>query len=310
MSFPTFIVPAGANAFTVAERVSDYVYAFPLGAREPTAIEARADFWQLANSYTRPAANSNVSLVSPQNVANTVTAYFVDDTDFEDIGAGVKKWTRFWATVPATWYKDGQYAFSYPAFAASAIGNNAAVTAISANRTAYPWQYTLAAATSGIAAADFVFIDLNYTQGSQANIHVSSQAQVVSSNATHVIIGSYLYDNGSAFTGVTGTIREVSSFRSTPGESEPVDALITHDYALTDGTVANIANTLPTIAAFSPVVASTGAKTDTLTTLTLPTAATYASMTAAGTLIVPERSTRQPYAGLIHERITIQLAAR
>lgn len=308
-AFPVFILAAGQNPFTTAERQTDYTYAFPLGAREPTALEVSADFWQLANSYTRPAAGSNVSVVSPQNVANTVTAYFVDDLNFEDIGAGVKKFTRTWATVPATWYEDSQYAFAYPAYGGVAIGNIANVTAISANRAVFPWQYTLAAGATGLAAADTAFVDINYNQGTYSNIHASTPAQVISANATHVIISSSFYDNGAAFTGVTGTIRKMTAYRATPGDSEPVDAIITHDYALTDGTVANIANVLPTVPKFVAVAAASGEKTDTLTSATVPTAATYASMVAAGTLLVAEPSVRNPYAGLIHERRTIQVRA-
>ncbi len=260
---------------------------------------------QFRANYARPAANSNITY-------GAQTAYFVNDEGFSDQRGGVTTWTRTWSTVPATWYEDSQYAFAFPAYAASAIGNIASVTAISANRTAFPWQYTLAAAATGLAAADTAFVDVGYTQGTQANIHVSVAAQIVSANATHVIIGSalgaYLYDNGSAFTGVVGTIRKMSAYRATPGDAEPVDAIITHDYAVSDSQ--NIANVLPIVAKFSPIIAANGQKTDTLSAATLPASATYASMVAAGTLIVAEPSTRDIYAGNIYERRTITVRAK
>lgn len=294
-------------AFTTETQQGDYTVAYPLGAAEPSALLITARFMQYRANYARPAADTPLTYGS-------VTAYFVDDTDFVDERGGLTSWTRTWATVPATWSEDSEYAFPYPTFQGTAnLGNSFPVTALTANNLARPITYTLSTTATGISAGDQVYVDINYliadSSGSQ-NIHTAGTYTTTAATAGASLVLTALATYGSSYGSVTGTVRKVGTVlgRSTPF-TEPVDARIQHDYALTS--VANIGNILPAIDRFRPVLASNPAvEVTALTSLTLPSTATYQSMVAAGTEIVAQRSTRSIYQGNIHERQTVYVVAR
>lgn len=297
----------GQPAFTAETQQGDYAIEYPLGAAEPTALIIRARYMQYRANYARPAADTPLTY-------GAQTAYFVDDTDFTDERGGLTSWTRTWATLPATWSEDSELAFPYPAFQGTpSLGNSFPVTALAANTFARPITYTLTTTATGISAGDQVYVDINYliadSSGSQ-NVHTAGTYPVKAATPGTNIVLSALATYGLSYGGVTGTVRKVgTSLGRTSPTTEPVDARIQHDYALTS--VANIANVLPAIDRFRPILASNPAVEVTyLTSATLPSVATYESMVTAGTEIVAQRSTRRIYAGNIHERQTTYVVAR
>lgn len=301
----TFFTAAGQPAFTTEARTGDYVYAFPLGAGDPTALEVVAEHTQTRANYAAPAVNANITVPSPQNIANTVTAYFSHDDDFEDLGGGVSKWKRHWFTLPATWQEPGgTFAFTFPAYISPiAFGTLYSVTGVNANSN----FYDLLSNAANIAAADTFLLDLNYTRNVQ-NYHVTFQTDAkFAGDGTRVPIAKVLPGAG-AFSGVTGTLQEVRIGRSLP-ETLEVDSFVIHDYALCDETTADIL--LPQIDRFNPVNNS-GYSVEYLSTgtATTPNSATYGSMVAAGSLIAARPSDRRKYAGNIWERTTLVVAAR
>ncbi len=303
MSLPAFITAAGQPAFTTETRVSDYIIQQALGANEPTALIITAKYWQTRADYARPAVNA--TLTYDNGAGSDVTAYFVDDTEFQDLGGGVQEWRRTWATIPATWQEPGgTFAFTFPADTAGvAFGSIFTATGAIANGN----YYTVNTNATNIAVADTVMFDLSYLRSSQ-NYHVTFVADAKYANSgTNVGIAKILPGAGT-FSSVSGTVREWSTGRTLP-EALEVDSFLIHEYALCDETTADIL--LPQIDAFSPVNSS-GYAVDTLSTgtATYPNSTTYASMVAAGSKIVARRSDRRKYAGNIWERTTLVVAAR
>lgn len=303
MSLPAFITDTGQPAFTTEARVSDYVITQALGADEPTALFIKARFWQTRAQYARPAVNA--TLTYDNGAGSDVTAYFVDDTEFQDLGGGLQEWTRTWATIPATWQEPGgTFAFTFPAYISPiAFGTLYTVTGANTNGN----YYDLLTNAASIAAADTFLLDLGYVRNVQ-NYHVTFQTDAkFAGNGTRVPIAKVLPGSGT-FSSVTGTLQEVRLGRYL-AETLEVDSFVIHDYALASETTADIL--LPQIDRFSPVNNS-GYAVDSLSTgtATTPNSSTYGSMVAAGTLIPARRSDRRKYAGNIWERTTLVVAAR
>jgi hypothetical protein len=303
MPFPSFQTAVGQNAFTTETRVSDYIIEQALGANEPTALIISARYWQTRADYARPAVNA--TLTYDNGAGSDVTAYFIDDVEFQDLGGGVQEWRRTWATIPATWQEPGgTFAFTFPAYTAGvAFGSIFAATGAIANGN----YYTVNTNATNIAVADTVMFDLSYLRNTQ-NYHVTFVTDAKYANSgTNVGIAKVLPGAGT-FSSVTGTVREWSTGRTT-AEPLEVDSFVIHEYALADETTADIV--LPQVDAFAPVNSS-GYPVDTLSTglATYPNSTTYASMVAANNLIVARRSDRRKYAGNIWERTTLVVAAR
>lgn len=303
MALPSFQTAAGQPAFTTETRTGDYIITQALGAREPTALQITAEFTQTRADYARPAPNT--TLTYDNGAGSDVTAYFVDDVEFEQLGAGVQKFTRIWATIPASWSEPGgTFAMTFPAyFSPTAFGTLYTATDAYANGNYYNVMSNAAAITAG----DTFLLDLNYTRNSQ-NYHVTFQAEAkFAGDGTRVPI-AYVLPGTGAFSGVTGTLQEVRIGRVL-AETIEVDSFLLHEYALADEITADVY--LPLVDKFSPVNSS-GYEVDSLSTgtATTPNSATYGSMVAAGTLIVARRSDRAIYAGNIYERTTLCVKAR
>lgn len=289
---------AGQPAFTTEVQQGDYVIEQYLGANEPTALHITARFWIYRASYSRPAANTTLTY-------GAQTGYFDIDDGFTDLRGGLCEFTRHWYTLPATWQEPGgTFAFTFPAYPAGvAFGSIFAATGAIANGN----YYTVNTNATNIAVADTVMFDLNYLRNSQ-NFHVTFVTDAkYATSGVDVGIAKILPGAG-AFSSVAGTVREWSTGRTT-AETLEVDSFLLHEYALADETTADIV--LPQIDAFSPVD-STGYPVSTLSTglATYPNSTTYASMVAAGSLIVARRSDRRKYAGNIWERTTLLVAAQ
>jgi len=287
---------SGQPAFTTATQDGDYTVEYPLGASEPTHLLIRARFKIYRTSYSRPAANTTLTYGS-------ATAYFLDDTDFTDERGGLQSFTRLWATVPASWTEPGgTYAYSFPAFtAATTFGNSFAVTAIAAS-AAY---YVLTTTATGISSADQIYLNLNYVRSAQ-NYQLTFTTSAVAASSGSSVTVSNILPGQNVFTSVTGTVRKGNRGRGTP-TAYSVDSFVVHDYALSSEAAQD--TDLPQIPAFSPVSVSLGAsglEVTTLSTGTLPTAANYESMVAAGSFLVALPSERRRYLGNIYER-TVRL---
>ena len=289
---------AGQPAFTTEVQQGDYVVENVLGANDPTALHITARFQIYRASYSRPAANTTLSYGGS-------TAYFDTDDGFTDLRGGLCEFTRHWYTVPATWQEPGgTFAFTFPAYTAGvAFGTVFAATGAIANGN----YYTINTNATGVAVAATVLFDLSYLRNAQ-NIHVTFVTDAKYANSgTNVGIAKVLPGVGT-FSSVSGTVREWSTGRVLP-ETIEVDSFVIHEYALADETTVDVL--LPQVDRFSPVNSS-GYAVDTLSSgaATYPNSTTYASMVAAGSLIVARRSDRTKYAGNIWERTTLVVAAR
>lgn len=289
---------AGQAAFTTEVQQGDYIAERALGANDPTALHITARFQIYRASYARPAANTTLSYGGS-------TAYFDTDDGFTDLRGGLCEFTRHWYTVPATWQEPGgTFAFTFPAYTAGvAFGTVFAATGAIANGN----YYTINTNATGVAVADTVLFDLSYLRNAQ-NIHVTFVTDAKYANSgTNVGIAKVLPGVGT-FSSVSGTVREWSTGRVLP-ETIEVDSFVIHEYALADETTVDVL--LPQVDRFSPVNSS-GYAVDTLSSgaATYPNSTTYASMVAAGSLIVARRSDRTKYAGNIWERTTLVVAAR
>jgi hypothetical protein len=305
---------AGQPSFSTETQTGQWEVSFPLGSNEPTAKLFSAPFECYAAAYSRPNANTTYSIPYGNT---TVTACFVEDSTFIDLRGGLVRWTRLAATVPASWSEDSQYAFAFPAYQITQnVGNAVSITSIVANYSNTPATYAISASLSGlgISAGDTIYVDINYIVQSGSltqNVRSAQTLVVLNVNGTTSLDVSALYPSlNGTFSGVTGTLRKMRQYRNTDTSADVDAARIQHDYALTDGTVGNIRNVLPIIERFRPVIAASGIDTAVLTSSTLPTAATYASMIDAGTEIAVEPSKRDVYYGLIRHRATIFVKAR
>ena len=303
----TFYTSGAQPSFAAETRTGDYVYAFPLLANEPTALEVVADYTQLRANYAAPALNAPLTVPSPQNIAANVTAYFTHDDDFEDLGGGVCRWKRHWFTLPASWSEPGgTFAYAFPAFTGStSYGNVINVTGVIANGNYYSANGNI----TGISAGDQVYFDLNYVRSNQ-NLHATFYAPARYVNSGVNVGISLVLPGTGAFSGVTGQLFK-GGFTRSAVETLEVDSFLVHDYALADESTVD--TLLPPIDKFSPVTygfGSVGAEVSILTSSTKPTAAQYVSMVDAGTLIVARRSDRRKYAGNIYERTTLLVKAR
>lgn len=288
----------GQTAFTSEVQQGDYVIEHVLGANAPAALHITARFQIYRASYVRPAPNATLTY-------DGQTAYFDDDDNFTDLRGGLCEFTRHWYTVPATWQEPGgTFAFTFPAYTAGvAFGSVFGATGAIANGN----YYTINTNATSVSVGDSVLFDLTYLRNAQ-NIHVTFVTDAKYANSgTNVGIAKVLPGVGT-FSSVSGTVREWSTGRTLP-ETIEVDSFVIHEYALADETTVDVL--LPQVDRFSPVNSS-GYAVDTLSSgaATYPNSTTYASMVAAGSLIVARRSDRTKYAGNIWERTTLVVAAR
>jgi len=289
---------AGQNAFTVEERVSDYIVEYPIGAAEPTAIVVSADFERTRANYARPNANALLAYNS-QNV------YFINDEGFQDKTGGVVRWRRTWASIPSAWSEPEEFAFTFPSYIVGiSFGSTFNVTNISASGA----NVTLTTTATGISSGDDVYLDLAYTRNSQ-NYHMTfiTPALIGTSAGSWVVVANKLHGSGN-FTNVSGTVRKGNTGRSTP-ESLVVPSRVLHEYALSSETALD--TDLPIVEKFAPVNSS-GYEITALSTgtATVPNSAAYANMVSTGIEIVADRSQRQRYMGNIYCRLTRLVKAR
>ncbi len=99
---------AGQPAFTTATRVGGYQVERPFFPEDPAALLISAPYEIELTSYA-PAAENSAN-------ADFAGSYFTGDGPLEDIGMGMCRFIRSWATVPATRTLPGSIGFTYPGF--------------------------------------------------------------------------------------------------------------------------------------------------------------------------------------------------
>lgn len=87
------------------------VAATQLAASYPIAGDVTAVIY--SQDYTVPFANYVAPTLSSAN-ADVATAYCIGDSELEDIGAGIARYTRQWATIPANRNEWGSFAYQFP----------------------------------------------------------------------------------------------------------------------------------------------------------------------------------------------------
>jgi hypothetical protein len=292
-----FKTGGGQNAFTVEERISDYLVSYPLGAAEPTALVIDASFMQTRANYSRPAANAVLSY-------NGSNAYFVDDQGFSDVTAGVTTWGRKWATIPASWSEYEDTSYEFPSYIVGvAYGTTFNVTNIATSGA----NVVLTTSATNVVTNDTVFLDLAFTRNSKDYRLTYVATAIAASSGVSVTVPNQFPASGN-FTNVSGTLREGQMGRTLP-EQLVVTARVLHDYALTSESALD--TDLPAIEAFAPVNSS-GYEVKALSTgtATVPNSDAYFAMIKAGTEIAVERSSRSRYMGNIYVRRTRFVKAR
>lgn len=222
-------------------------------------------------------------------------AYLVEQSTLTDADADQYTYERLFATVPASWSDyDKSFAHEFPAFAATSFGVfTVSFTTITWNGTSHTIN------TGGFSAGDRVYVNVKYTFNNTV-VQQTFMTLVISapSGSTTAIAGISVVGPGT-FSSVSGTISLATIGRLAP-KNIAADGREQCDYALVSS--ATLAASLPLVQPFTPVD-STGAETDTLSLTTVPTAAAYAALVAAGTEIVVA-CTRSRYLGNIFVRKT------
>jgi len=286
-----FKTGAGQNAFTVEERISDYLVSYPLGAAEPTALVIDASFMQTRANYSRPAANAVLSY-------NGSNAYFVDDQGFSDVTAGVTTWGRKWATIPASWSEYEDTSYEFPSYTVGTVyGSTFNVTNIATSGA----NVVLTTSATNVVAGDTLFLNLLFTRSSRAYRFTYFTTALAASSGLSITVKNQFPNSGN-FTNVSGIVCETQIARNLP-EQLVVSSRILHDYALSSE--GSLDTDLPAIEAWSAITYQ-GYQTKVLSTggATIPSSEDYFQMMKNGTEIAVERSSRSRYMGNIYVRRT------
>jgi hypothetical protein len=286
-SYPVQFTAPGQPAMTTETQCGPYLRSYPLEESEPTALVVTAEFMQARDSYTHPAVNSTLTYFGS-------TLYFIGDTGFREAGCGQMKWTRSWASIPATWSDWEEYPFTYPAFTASTVGASSSVTAIVASGG----NFVLSTAGTGIVVNDIVFVNVSFTRNGLPYQYAMSTKCLATGSGT-ITIGPLFYGTG-LFTVVSGSVTELALGRTSP-LSMVVGSRLAYDYALSS--TSSLRTDLPILAPWQPVDAS-GNVVDSLGASTAPTATTYRGLITDGGELIASASAIRRYMGNIYCRIT------
>jgi hypothetical protein len=267
-----------------------------------TSIET--DVLVATTAYAALTANAVTSFAA-------ATYYYQGDRGFSDLGGGLTKFTRAFSLVPSTRIvPGGTYATTIYGLTSTTTGTSQSVTVSLATATSNP-VVAVTMTAHGFTTGDFCLLDFRYTA---VNLGITYSRRFVGSVAVTVtgtdtftfrffdILGWF----SASF--VSGTGRAFSPARQP--KTEVVPTLIQFDYAL-PGVTPNITTALDFGSAkiFQPINAGSGTDTQSLDAGTVPTAAEFRAMIAAGELIVAE-SAVQTWKGRILERRTVLLRAQ
>lgn len=296
----TYYKASAQPAFNVAVTSSLPVWENPIPALNEKTV-FRQTFVQTAASYAPLALDSVYPAAGSYGVPSSPTYYLVAEDNQTDLGGGMMQWDRVYARVPTSWSEGEEFAYTFPAFIASAsYGVDNTITSIQDSGSNY-----LVASGLSFTTGDQVHISVSYVRDS-ITFFVGQYVRVIGgTSGTNALVPGIFPGTGN-FTSVAGVITKEAPARTTQ-KTDLVPSQIVHDYALTS-TTALEAN-LPIIDEFTPVDA-TGADTTNLNTSTKPTAAAYAAMINTNTQLVAQDSVRRRWLGNIYERTTRFVVAR
>lgn len=248
-------------------------------AEHPTPEDQSATIY--AQDYIIARASYTAPAFSETNATYT-SAYFIGDDNFQDMGDGIWKFTRKWATVPSGYSTYESFAFTFPAYTATRTGSQFSVTAMSYSAP----TMTLTATTSGISVGDNCYVSVKYTLNSTV-YYQSFYRKATAVGATTIgFTGAYFAILPS------GTYSSVSGYvqKATPGRGSPKTIIVTsrQDFSYVYTTTPASDLTVPLL--FSPANSTTGEEVTALTASTTPTATDYATSVANGELLTVEAS--------------------
>lgn len=93
------------GTFTTASAVGQARISYPI-PQDSTAKIYSQDFMVFFANYAAPVIGSAHGVFT--------TAYCIGDSELEDLGAGVARYTRQWATIPAARDEYGSFAYTFP----------------------------------------------------------------------------------------------------------------------------------------------------------------------------------------------------
>lgn len=296
----TYYKASAQPAFNVAVTSSLPVWENPIPALNEKTV-FRQTFVQTAASYAPLALDTVYPAAGSYGVPSSPTYYLVAEDNQTDLGGGMMQWDRVYARVPSAWSEGEEFAYTFPAFIASAsYGVDNTITSIQDSGSNY-----LVASGLSFTTGDQVHISVSYVRDS-ITFFVGQYVRVIGgTSGTNALVPGIFPGTGN-FTSVAGVITKEAPARTTQ-KTDLVPSQIVHDYALTS-TTALEAN-LPIIDEFTPVDA-TGTDTTNLNTSTKPTAAAYAAMINTNTQLVAQDSVRRRWLGNIYERTTRFVVAR
>lgn len=296
----TYYKASAQPAFNVAVTSSLPVWENPIPALNEKTV-FRQTFVQTAASYAPLALDTVYPAAGSYGVPSSPTYYLVAEDNQTDLGGGMMQWDRVYARVPSAWSEGEEFAYTFPAFIASATaGSDQTITSISDSGVNYSVSSALAFATG-----DQVHISVSYVRDS-ITFFVGQYVRIIGGTSGSSALVPGIFPGTGAFSSVAGVITKEAPARTTQ-KTDLVPSQVTHEYALTSTTA--LETNLPIIDEFTPVDA-TGAETTTLNTSTKPTAAAYAAMINKNTQLVAQDSVRRRWLGNIYERTTRFVVAR
>lgn len=299
----TYYKASAQPAFNVAVTSSLPVWENPIPALNEKTV-FRQTFVQTAASYAPLALDTVYPAAGSYGVPSSPTYYLVAEDNQTDLGGGMMQWDRVYARVPSSWSEGEEFAYTFPAFIASATaGTDRTITNIQDSGSNY-----LVSSGLSFTTGDQVHISVSYVRDS-LTYFVGQYVRIIGGTSGTNALVPGIFPGTGAFSSVAGVITQEAPSRTT-GNTETVTSQIVHDYALTSTTALD--TNLPIIDAFTPVDA-TGAviiPPSRLNTATKPTSDAYASMINRNVQIVAQASVRRRWLGNIYERQTRYVPAR
>ncbi len=94
------------GTFTTASACGAARTSYPLGGADLTAKVISQDFMIAFASYAAPTISGTHGTFT--------TAYLIGDSDLQDLGGGIARFTRQWATIPANRSEWGTFGYQFP----------------------------------------------------------------------------------------------------------------------------------------------------------------------------------------------------
>lgn len=253
---------------------------------------------KLATTQANARANSPVAFSADGTCDITFpAAYFVRQGPLRDADGGQVVYERLFSTVPSQWSDAESFAFEFPAFPPGTLGTIFNVTSIG---PAGSGTVIIGTNATGISVGDNVYAQVKYTRaGTVYQQSFFGPATAASSGVSVTLRGAMLGSVGVA-SSVSGSVTETAIGR-TNAETLVVGSRIVNDYALSS--IANLDTDLPISQQFR-AIDSSGAITNSLSALTIPSNVAYFALVLDGTEIVAEGSVRRRYLGNIFVRST------